>query len=374
MTDWYSLFSVYRTVVIRNDEIVQGILHPDLGPDHPEVRSILESWGGTHFVYPTDDGIEVTLVRPAGPRPPERWWIHILLGLATLLTTTTAGAYFVGREPFELVWIPIGPFGLPLPVTFFPEQLLPGLAFSLPLMFILLGHEMGHYIVARRNGMSVSPPYFIPAPHWINVIGTFGAFIRLRSVVINRRVLLDVGMAGPIVSFLLSIPIAIVGLALSEPMPELLTDAPARFVVLFGNQPIWLGDSLFFWLLDFLVAGEGGFLLLHPLAFAAWLGFFVTALNLFPLAQLDGGHILYALVGERQRYFGFAFLMVLFGLGFAWWGWWLWATLILVLGRGSIRHPSVFDPEVPVFGRRRLVGWLCVVMFVFTFAAIPIRL
>lgn len=374
MTDWYRLFAVYRTVVIRNDEIIQGILHPDLGPDHPDVRSTLESWAGTHFVYPTDDGIEITLVRPAGPRPPERWWIHILLGLATLLTTTTAGAYFVGREPFELAWIPIGPFGFPLPVTFLPAQLFPGLAFSLPLMFILLGHELGHYLVARRNGMSVSPPYFIPAPHWINVIGTFGAFIRLRSAVINRRVLLDVGMAGPIASFLLSIPIAIVGLALSEPMPELLTDAPARFVVLFGTQPIWLGDSLFFGLLDFLVAGEGGFLLLHPLAFAAWLGFFVTALNLFPLAQLDGGHILYALVGERQRYFGVAFLIVLFALGFAWWGWWLWATLILVLGRGSIRHPSVFDPEVPVVGRRRLIGWLCVLMFVLTFVAIPIRL
>jgi membrane-associated protease RseP (regulator of RpoE activity) len=154
----------------------------------------------------------------------------------------------------------------------------------------------------------------------------------------------------------------------------MVSDAPARYVVLFGTQPIWLGDSIFFALLDTVAAGEGGFLVLHPLAFAAWLGFFVTALNLFPLAQLDGGHILYALLGTRQRYFGMAFLAVLLGLGFAWWGWWLWAGLILVLGRGSVKHPSVFDPEVPVTGKRRLLGWCCVVIFIITFIPIPIRL
>jgi membrane-associated protease RseP (regulator of RpoE activity) len=144
--------------------------------------------------------------------------------------------------------------------------------------------------------------------------------------------------------------------------------------VLFGNQPIWLGNSLMFAALDWIAAGDGGFLVLHPLAFAGWLGFFVTALNLFPLAQLDGGHILYALLGERQRFFGMAFLAVLVGLGFYWWGWWLWATLILVLGRGSIRHPSVFDPEAPVPPNRRLPGWFCVLIFILTFVAIPIRL
>lgn len=374
MTDWLNLFAVYRTVVIRNDEIVQGVLHPDLGPDHPIVQSALERWGGTHFVYQTDDGTEITLVRPVAPREPERWWLHALLGIATLLTTTASGAYFVGHDPFQLTWLTFGPLGFPVPATFLPSELLPGLIFSLPLVGILFGHEMGHYLVARRNGMSVSPPYFIPAPHWINVIGTFGAFIRLRSAVINRRVLLDVGMAGPIVSFLLSIPVAIAGLLMSDPLSALTTTAPSRFVVLFGSQPIWLGNSILFSALDGIFAGDGEILLLHPVAFAAWLGLFVTALNLFPLAQLDGGHILYALLGGRQRYFGMAFLAVLIGLGFFWWGWWLWAALTLVLGRGSIRHPSVFDPEVPVTGRRRLVGWFCVVIFLLTFAPIPIRL
>lgn len=375
MADWLSLFAVYRTVVIRDDEIVQGVLHPELGPDHPVVRSALEKWGGTHFVYRTDEGTEITLVRPLSEPPPERWWLHFLLGVLTLLTTTTAGAYFVGRDPFDLAWLPLGPFGLPVPSRLFPEELLPGLGFSVPVLAILLGHELGHFLVARRSGMRVSPPYFIPAPHWVNVIGTFGAFIRLRSPVINRRVLLDIGAAGPLVSFFLSIPAALIGLSMSSPLPEMLsTEPPSKYVVLFGNQPIWLGDSLLFGLMDGLLRNEGAFVLLHPLAFAAWLGLFVTALNLFPLAQLDGGHILYALLGPRQRWFGVAFLGVLIGLGFFWWGWWLWAGLILVLGRGTTRHPSVFDPTVPVTGRRRAVGWFCVLIFILTFVAIPIRL
>lgn len=157
-------------------------------------------------------------------------------------------------------------------------------------------------------------------------------------------------------------------------MPELVGGAPARYTVLFGGQPIWLGGSPLFDAIDRAVSGGGNFLILHPLAFAGWLGLFVTALNLFPLAQLDGGHILYALTGERQRYVAGAFLAVLIALGFLWRGWWLWAALILVLGRGSIRHPSVFDPEVPVTGVRRVVGWLCVLVFVLTFVAVPIRI
>lgn len=374
MTDWLPLFAVYRTVVIRDDLIVQGVLHPELGPDHPTVRAALEKWEGTHFVFPTDEGTEITLVRPTGDRQPERWWLHLLLALGTFFTTTAAGAYFAGREPMAIQILPVGPVGVPFPVGVSLAELMPGLFFSVPLLVVLLGHEMGHFLVARAHGMNVSPPYFIPSPHWINVIGTFGAFIRLRSAVVNRLVLLDVGMAGPLVSFVLSVPLAAFGLMLSQPLPPLVVDAPARYAVLFGGQPIWLGGSPLYGFLDLLFAGEGGFLLLHPFAFAGWLGLFVTALNLFPLAQLDGGHILYALIGERQKYAGITFLGVLIALGFNWWGWWLWAALILVLGRGSIRHPSVFDPHMPVLGARRVVGWLCVGIFILSFVAIPIRL
>lgn len=372
MSDWLSLFAISRTMIVREDEIVQGILRPELGMDDPQVRAALEDWGGAHFLYQSEAGTEVTLVRRIGAPPRERWWIHLFLALATFLTTTAAGAHFAGEVLFSWRPFPLGKLAIPLPLVLDPGAILPGLAFSVPLLCILLGHEMGHYLAARRHGMNVSPPFFIPAP-WINVIGTFGAFIRLRSAVVNRMVLLDVGMAGPLVSFLLSVPLAALGLAWSRPLPQLVSEAPTRFAVFFGRQPIWLGDSFLFNVLDRLFAGEGGFLILHPFAFAGWLGLFVTALNLIPLGQLDGGHIFYALIGARQRELGIAFLGILLGLGFFWWVWWMWALLILVLGRGTVRHPSVFDPAPPVTGWRRALGWACVVLFVMTFVAIPIR-
>lgn len=372
MTNWLSLFAAYRVVVVRGDEVTQGVLHPELGPDHPTVRSALKEWEGTHFLHQDDEGTEVTLVRPLLARRRERWWLHGLLALATLLTTTLAGAYFLGRAPLREVPLPLGPLGIPLPVQVFPAELLPGLAFSVPLFVILMGHELGHFVTARRYGMDVSPPFFIPSPHWINLIGTFGAFIRLRSAMVNRTVLLDVGAAGPLVSFVLSIPAVLLGARWSRWMPMEGGQAPAPFLVMFDTQPIWLGGSPLFSGLVHLAAGDHGVLMLHPLAFAGWIGLFVTALNLFPLAQLDGGHILYALIGGWQRYVGIAFLAVLLVLGREWWGWWMWAGLVLLLGRGSVRHPSVFDPSHPVRGVRRAIGIACVAIFLLTFVAVPI--
>lgn len=371
-TYWPELFAIYRRVVARGDEITQGVLRPEIGADDPEVVTALREWGGTHFVFPTSAGVEITLVRRIAAPPRERWWLHLLLGLLTLLTTTIAGAYFAGLDPLSLTFLPAGPFAIPFPAALDLAALPAGLLFSVPLMVALFGHEMGHYGIARWHRMDCSPPFFIPSPHWINLIGTFGAFIRLRSVVINRIVLLDVGMAGPLVSFIVSIPLVAIGLALSTPVPG--SDAAVRYVVVFAGQPIEVGGSIVFQLMDRLIQGGDGALLLHPFGFAGWLGLFVTTLNLFPLSQLDGGHILYALIGNRQRYLGFAFLLVLVALGFFWWGWWLWAGVILVIGRGSIRHPAVYDPVIPVTGPRRAVGWFCVLIFVLTFVPVPIRI
>jgi hypothetical protein len=373
VTEWFSMFAAYRTLVVRNDEVVQGLLRPDLDAEHPEVRAALESWRGMHFLNQTAEGVEVTLVRRLAPRPRERWWLHILLGLATVLTTTVAGAYFAGRQPLVVTDLVLGAFAIPLPIRVFPSELLPGLVFSVPLFGILLGHELGHYLVARRHGMDVSPPFFIPSPHFINLIGTFGAFIRIRSAMVNRLLLLDVGVGGPLASFVLSIPVLLLGLHWSRMLPQLAVEAPAPFVVVFAGQPIWLGGSILLDALVALVRSDAGTLMLHPLAFAGWLGLFVTALNLFPLAQLDGGHILYALIGRWQQLCGLLFLGLLFALGFVWWGWWLWAGLILFLGRGSIRHPAVLDPDFPVTGGRRVLGWVCVAIFFLTFVVVPIR-
>jgi Zn-dependent protease len=373
VTDWLSWFAVYRLVVIRNDEVLHGVLHPEIDPESPEVRAALKRWSGQHYLHRTAAGVELTLVRRLTESPRERWWLHLLLGALTLATTTVAGAFLQGRDPLRIGVLALGAFRIPVPAGIEPGEILPGLLFSVPLMVVLLGHELGHYLIARRHGMDVSPPYFIPAPHWVNLIGTFGAFIRLRSATMNRLVLMDVGAAGPLVSFILSLPLAAWGLSLSRELPRA-TIGPAReYLIVFGGQPIWLGGSAIFDLLSWVFAPGSGTLLLHPLALAGWLGLFVTALNLFPLSQLDGGHILYSLLGRRQSLVGAAFLAVLLVLGWWWWGWWLWAALILVLGRGTIRHPTVVDPSYPLRPDQRVMGWACVVIFVLSFVLFPLR-
>lgn len=373
VADWVGLFAVYREVAIRDEEIIQGMLLPELRPQDPQVQQALAGWVGTHFLHHTPYGYELTLVRRRGAARPERWWLHLLLGVLTLLTTTIAGAYLAGRDPLHHAQIPLGPWYLPVPISLTLTDLLPGLTFSVPLLAILFAHEMGHFLLARWHRMDVSPPYFIPSPNSLNLIGTFGAFIRLRSPVINKRMLLDVGVGGPIASFLVSLPLLALGLAWSRPVGGPSAETISHYAVLYGAQPLWLGDSLLVHLLaSFFWAGDG-VLLLHPFAFAGWLGLFVTALNLFPLTQLDGGHILYALLGESQRFVGMAFLGVLLVLGWWWWGWWFWALIILVMGRGSTRHPAVFDPALPIGPVRQRLGWLCVAIFLLTFVSIPIR-
>lgn len=337
------------------------------------MRGVLERWEGTHFSRPTPAGVQLTLVRRVERAHPERWWLHVLLFLLTGLTATAAGARFAGYEPLPMTILPIGTFGIPVVHAFDPLLLVHGLVFSLPLLGILLGHELGHYLAARRHRMNVSPPYFIPAPRF-NVIGTFGAFIRLRSPIINRAMLLDVGSAGPVASFVLSLPVLAIGLARSTAATYPLGEPPHRLIVMFGHQMIFLGDSIAFRAMALLFAPVGDVLLLHPLAFAGWLGLFVTAVNLFPLSQLDGGHILFSLVRDWQPRIGIAFLALLLALGWLWWGWWLWAALILLLGRGTIRHPSVLDPDFPVQRRRRRIGWFCMAIFVLCFVPIPFRI
>ena len=371
-TRWPELFEIYRTVIVRGDEITHGLLRPELGSEHPEVISALREWEGTHFVFPRPQGVEITLVRRIAPPRRERWWLHLLLGLLTLLTTTIAGASLAGFDPVLFTLRAIGPIAIPIP-THLDVALLPsGLLFSVPLMIALFGHEMGHYVMTRRHRIDTSPPYFIPTPHWFNLIGTFGAFIRLRSVIVNRISLIDVGMAGPLMSFIISLPLVAAGLAMSTPVAA--TGMDGRYLIVYAGQPIEIGGSIIFRLIDALILTGDGPLLLHPLAFAGWLGFFVTALNLFPLSQLDGGHILYGLVGRYQRFVALGFLLLLVALGFNWWGWWLWAGVILVIGRGSVGHPPVFDPEIPVTGFRRALGWSCVAIFILTFMAVPISI
>ena len=367
-----TIFALRGQLLLGDLEVVRGLLHPGLEPRDPEVRAFLDAWPGRHFLRAGPGGVEATLVRRARPRPRERWWLHALLLAGTVLATTLSGAFLAGWEPREVHVFALGGIDIPVPVGMFLPELLPGLLFSVPLMTILLAHESGHYALARHHGMDVSPPYFLPAPYFLSLIGTFGAFIRLRSPTLNRAVLLDVGAAGPLAGFVPAVAAAAVGLWLSDPLPaRYVLEGGQRFVLLYGPQPaLPLGASLGFHALAALFAPAGP-VVLHPVAAAGWIGFFFTSLNLLPVSQLDGGHVLYALFGRAQRWVGIAFLAALLLLGFRWSGWWFWAALVLLLGRGRVRHPRVWDPSLELDGWRRAAAWACIAIFVLAFVPLP---
>jgi membrane-associated protease RseP (regulator of RpoE activity) len=298
------------------------------------------------------DGIPVGVVRRPPPAP-QRVWLHVLLFAATLVSTTLVGGLAFAQLPPGF-----HPHGL-LQLVLHPAVLSAGLLFSVPLLVILLTHEMGHYVACRYHRLDATLPFFIPVPFGI---GTLGAFIRIRTPFLTKSELFDVGASGPIAGFIMSIPVLFAGIALSRPVPH----TPTAGVLIFG-------EPLAFKAIAFLVHPHiptGGDLLLHPVGFAAWFGLLVTALNLLPFGQLDGGHITYALFGRWQRRVAWPLLAVLVALGFWWPGWWVWAVIALLL---RVRHPWIPDEATPLDPRRRLLAWLCVAMFVVCFTPDPIR-
>ncbi|MDE2653105.1 MAG: site-2 protease family protein [Gemmatimonadota bacterium] len=307
---------------------------------------------------------------------PGRLLLHFLLFAAALASAIVAGSFLTGMDPLRTRFAEIGGGLYPVPTRIRFEQLGAGLTFGVTFIGILLAHELGHYLLARRHRVPVSLPYFIPFPPYFSIVGTLGAFIRLRGPMANRTVLFDIGVAGPLVSFGLSLPILVAGLYLSEVIPA--ADSQAYpFTVLFLGEPIWLGNSAVLQLATWTtVPGlePGQAILLHPLAFAGWLGIFVTALNLIPLGQLDGGHVLYALVGPRQRSLGMVFVLLLIPLGLVWWGWWLWAGVALAVGRGRVGHPPVQMEEARPGRGRTILGWVALAIFLLSFSPAPLRL
>jgi membrane-associated protease RseP (regulator of RpoE activity) len=277
------------------------------------------------------------------PKPP-RLLLHLGLLLATVITTIVAGALQQGVNPLET-----------------PGLLYKGIPFSFTLLLILGTHEMGHYLISRRHHLDVTLPYFIPAPPFPFIIGTFGAFIRIRSPIRDKRALLDVGCAGPLTGVLISIPVILVGLKLSTVT-----------VIAGGGEGLTLGEPLLFKLLSWLALGPmtpDENVILHPVAFAGWIGLLVTALNLIPVGQLDGGHVAYALFPEYYRYIslGGLGLLVAFGLLF-WKGWLMWAVLLAFLGW---RHPPPYFSWVPLDRRRWVLGIITIVVFILTFTPVP---
>jgi membrane-associated protease RseP (regulator of RpoE activity) len=353
--------SQWRHFELGERVIVEGLVARQHEGPSPELRAALDGWPGYHYWLPPGrDGQWLVLVREPGPSR-ERWWLHVLLLAVTLVTTSLAGAALVGGGPswWPLDW----------------REVARGTPFSLPLLAILAAHEAGHYAAARRYRVDASPPYFLPFfPPQLNVIGTLGAFIRLRSPLFDRRTLFDVGAAGPLAGVALALPVLVVGLALSEASLNAPRVPLAHQFVVVGGEPLFLGDSLVVWLVRLAVAPEG-VLHLHPAAVAGWVGVFVTMLNLLPLGQLDGGHVLFALAGRHQATIARLFWLLLVALGWQLWrGWWVWAVIAVALGRGSLAHPRVLSAEHRLDPPRRRLAWAVIALFALCFMPRPIAL
>jgi membrane-associated protease RseP (regulator of RpoE activity) len=362
-------------VEVHDQQVFQARLNPGLTVHDPQVRQWLSRWPGRVYAQSGPLGVEVTISRRTRPRPRERWWLHLLLVLATLATATLAGAAQIDGDPLRMVDVSFGGLAIPVPTRLTAESVAPGLWFSIPLLLILGGHELGHFGWARRHGMDVSPPYFIPAPPMVSLIGTFGAFIRLRSPLLNRAVLLDMGAAGPLIGFALALPAVFIGLLMSQPVAEMPPEVTAHVGFVVDNGYFAMGESLGFRGLRMLTPlRHADFVDLHPLAMAGWMGFFFTALNLIPVGQLDGGHVVYSLSPRAHRVAGMATLAMLLGMGVLWPGWLVWGVLILLVGRGRIAHPPVLDPDFRLNGPRRAVAWACIVIFILTFVPRPFPL
>jgi membrane-associated protease RseP (regulator of RpoE activity) len=277
-------------------------------------------------------------------RRASRAWLHVILFVLTLITTTIAGAFQTGVNPLTDPWA----------VT-------SGLPFSVTLMTILLVHEMGHYLMSRYHGVRASLPFFLPAPPFPFIIGTFGAFIRMDSPPPDRRSLFDVGAAGPLAGLALAIPAVIIGLVLSTVSHEE------------GGEGIALGSSVLLSFLSQITLGlrpEEANIVLHPIGFAGWVGLLVTMMNLLPVGQLDGGHVVYALFGRRHIWISWLAVATILSLGLLrlWDGWLIWGVLLLLLGA---RHPASLDPHTPLDPKRQWAAWLTLAILALTFIPVP---
>src|SRR6266478_5006274 len=292
------------------------------------------------------------------PPPRQRWWLYVLFFALTMFSTTVVGARmqfnFLHQQPVfslnddSLSLFPIGW------IAQHPANLLLGLPFSLTLMFILLAHEMGHYLYARHYRVYATLPFFVPFP---SLIGTLGAFIRIKSPIPSRAALFDIGIAGPIAGFIPACIALVAGLSLSHP------------IAASDTSSLQLGFPLTFHLAARIlhITTPLRALSLHPVATAAWVGMFATALNLLPGGQLDGGHILFSLSPPIHRTVSFLTVLALIPLGkYFWTGWLLWAVLLAM----TMRHPPV-PHEPAVSGPRRLVALFGALMFILSFTPAP---
>jgi membrane-associated protease RseP (regulator of RpoE activity) len=293
---------------------------------------------------------------PGRPDPRDRYWLHILLLVLTVVTTTVVGAShwlaFMSNFGSRRVAAGIGVLAIQ------------GLWYSLTLLAILGAHELGHYLACRYYRINASLPYFLPIP--FPLTGTAGAFIRIRQPITTKPTLFDIGVAGPFAGFLVAIPALLLGLTMSNvaPLPPVFSGAE-------------LGEPLLFKLAQRLIWGDIPdhlSLNLHPMAFAAWFGLLATALNLFPIGQFDGGHISYAAFGRRSLYVTIGTIAIALGLCFYSSSWMVWTGLaVALLSVFGWRHPPTWDDHVPLDRARLWLAFLALIVFVLCFTPAPIE-
>lgn len=311
----------------------------------------------------------VFVVPPPPPRTRDRVWLHYGLFVLTLVSTTFTGSdLFIS---FSADFAALGSMS-PAETQAWARQLmsspafyLQGLWYSVTVLSILGCHEMGHYLVSKRYGVDVSRPFYLPAP--FTLTGTLGAFIRIRSRIPSKEALFDIGIAGPIAGFVVAVPALFLGLWLSRIVK--LPDDPSLLVE--------LGEPLLFRFAAWTIWGDvpaGYTINMHPMAFAAWFGLLATALNLFPIGQLDGGHISYAVLGRRSTLVTFAMIAVAIGLTFVSMSWLVWTILlvvmIVVLGP---HHPRTIDEDVPLDRGRLVLAGVALLMLIICFTPAPIE-
>lgn len=297
-------------------------------------------------LFREEDGRQVVVAVPGRiPKQETRLKLATILFAATVVSTLFVGIY--------AEWGTDRPLG---------QKILSGSLFALTLLAILVAHEMGHYLVARRLGVPVSLPFFIPMP--LSFLGTMGAVIQMKAPPQNRRHLLAVGIAGPLAGLVVALPLLVVGLLLSD-----VRSLPV------GEGYLLEGNSILYALLKFIVYGRflpsgGEDVMLHSMAFAGWAGLLLTGLNLIPAGQLDGGHVAYALLGRWTRSLNWIIIAALAALGFIWSGWFLWAALIFLLGR---RTAVPLDDLTRLTPKQAAVAVLVLLLFALTFVPIPLQ-
>ena len=338
-------------------------------------------------LFRKEKGSHVILLLPGIIQPGRsKIWVNIVLFIATVVSVIIAGTIYTLGGIYNGQAAPSFRDLIPYIV----KSLGGGLAFAVSLLAILLAHEFGHYLAGRYHKTHVTLPYFIPFP--FSYFGTMGAFIQLKEPPRNKRILLDIGISGPIAGLVVAIPVLYLGLSLSRigSIPAYLP--PGQGLTIEGNSILYLLTKLMvfgqllpapnnfgglspiiYWLRYFFTGQPlplGGVdVMLHPVAWAGWAGLLVTALNLIPAGQLDGGHVIYVLWGKRANILLPFILTALVILGFFWAGWWLWALLIFILGR---LHAEPLDQITSLDPQRRMVAVMGMVIFVLVFTPVPL--